>query len=88
MPEPSATRTSSPCHSVPRDGCRLDGQADEALALAREHLPTARDFGQPRAFHLAYRAAYVLAYAGRAEAAATVLGRADAIGDEIGAASG
>ena len=65
-----------------------DGQADEALALAREHLPTARDFGQLELSTSLYRAAYVLAHAGRAEAAATVLGRADAIGDEIGAASG
>ena len=65
-----------------------DGRADEALALAREHLPTARDFGKLDFSTSLFRVAYVLARAGRAEAAAMVLASAEAIADEIGAAWG
>jgi non-specific serine/threonine protein kinase len=62
-----------------------EGRADEARALAREHLPKARDFGKLELSTSLFRAAYVLAHLGRAEAAATVLACAAAIADEIGA---
>ena len=62
-----------------------EGRADEARALAREHLSGARDFGKLELSTSLSRAAYVLAHTGDAEVAATVLGCAQAIADEIGA---
>ena len=39
-----------------------EGRADEALALAREHLPVARDFGKLELSTSLFRSAYVLAH--------------------------
>ena len=61
------------------------GQAEEALSLARQHLPIARDNGRLDLSVAFSRVGYVLAHAGRTAGAVRILSCSEVLTEEIDA---